>query len=1227
MADLSLYSLTLLPPGSILASVVGNFAGLKSQELVLARGSNLEIYRPSVSEGTLGPPLLVHPTFSIIRDIQAFRIAGSSRDLLLITSDAGRLSILAYDPSLNSLNPAQIETFGKTGIRRVVPGQYMALDPKGRAVMLASLEKNKLVYILNRDDKARVTISSPLEAHKPHTLCYSLVGVDVGYENPIFAALEVDYNGGGDKKLTFYELDLGLNHVIQRSTVIVDQEANFLIHVPGGNDGPSGVIVAATNYLTYYTLDPKVSPLRLPLPRRQYENSSDIDSLPVIVTGVVHKIRGQFFILLQSNLGDLYKVTFELNGISIDDIKIKYFDTIPVSKSLNVFKSGFLFSASEAGDPGYYQFEKLADDDDEREISHRAYEVNPELVEATARFRIKSLDNLVKVDSLNSLNPCMSGIVANLKNDDDPTPQIYTVSGQRNQSRLQCREFGRRVTEIVSSELPGSPQFVWTTRLTSRDEFDAYIVLSFLNATLVLSIGETVEEVTDSGLLGDVCTLLIQQVGLDSLIQVHSGGLRHISLDKTLTTWTPPSDSGEVVLATANNSQVCLVLGSNQIVYFEIDEFGQLNEYQDRLELNGRPTAIALGEVAPGKIRSNFLAVGLQDSTVRIFSLDPDSTLENLAVQALSAPCHDIKTIIMADNTLYLHMGLTNGTYIKTVVDSLTGELSGAVVRFLGPVPVRLAKVFINQEPAILALGSKVWAGYIFNDIFQLIPLSYVPLGFVSSFKSPGCLEGLVGIESNHLRIFTLDSTNLYDKFTISEIALKFTPRRVVDGGKFLYIVGADKNTQYIESTDLYRMVTIPGTWSSAVQVVNTQTMQISEEDVLENNEAAFGITKCQFKSTNSNEEYLIVATSVSQEYLPRKSCTKVSLRTYIITDHGSSLQFVHSTTLDREFQEAPTSLIAFQGKLLVGLGSVLRVYDMGSKQLLRKAEIDLASYSVTQVSSMDTQGNRIVIGDLRQGCYLLVYKSADNIFIPFCDDFVARPITLVKFLDYDTVMATDRWGNFFTLRCPKDVSEASDEDKYGIHIKAKPKILYGTMSKFTLVNHQFLGGDLATSLHKTNLLTGTDVEETNNYECVLWTGLQGTLGLMIPILTRSDQEFFAALQAIVLSYLDQIAKQCVITNNQDDMPQLQNDFSETVAGSPMPFTGSDLKLLGQGTGRDHLKYRSYYSPVRSTVDGDVCELYLKFSRKIKSQIAKELGRTYWDIEKKIMDIRSRVAY
>ena len=39
------------------------------------------------------------------------------------------------------------------------------------------------------------------------------------------------------------------------------------------------------------------------------------------------------------------------------------------------------------------------------------------------------------------------------------------------------------------------------------------------------------------------------------------------------------------------------------------------------------------------------------------------------------------------------------------------------------------------------------------------------------------------------------------------------------------------------------------------------------------------------------------------------------------------------------EADDAPLALIAFQGRLVAGVGKALRIYDMGKKKLLRKAE------------------------------------------------------------------------------------------------------------------------------------------------------------------------------------------------------------------------------------------------------------------------------------------------
>lgn len=52
------------------------------------------------------------------------------------------------------------------------------------------------------------------------------------------------------KTLTFYEMDLGLNHVIRKAIMPIDRSAHLLIAVPG-DDGPGGILVICENFVIY----------------------------------------------------------------------------------------------------------------------------------------------------------------------------------------------------------------------------------------------------------------------------------------------------------------------------------------------------------------------------------------------------------------------------------------------------------------------------------------------------------------------------------------------------------------------------------------------------------------------------------------------------------------------------------------------------------------------------------------------------------------------------------------------------------------------------------------------------------------------------------------------------------------------------------------------------------------------------------------------------------------
>lgn len=102
------------------------------------------------------------------------------------------------------------------------------------------------------------------------------------------------------------------------------------------------------------------------------------------------------------------------------------------------------------------------------------------------------------------------------------------------------------------------------------DEFDAYIIVSFVNATLVLSIGDTVEEVTDSGFLGTTPTLCCSALGDDALVQVYPDGIRHIRADRRVNEWKAPNKK-TIVKCAVNQRQVVIALSGGELVYFEMD--------------------------------------------------------------------------------------------------------------------------------------------------------------------------------------------------------------------------------------------------------------------------------------------------------------------------------------------------------------------------------------------------------------------------------------------------------------------------------------------------------------------------------------------------------------------------------------------------------------------------------------------------------------------------------
>nr|GEW42316.1 spliceosome-associated protein 130 A [Tanacetum cinerariifolium] len=126
-----LYNLTLQQATGIVTAITGTFSGQsKSQEIIVARGKTLTLLRPD--ENGKIQTILSHDVFGSIRSLSQFRLTGGSKDYIVVGSDSGRIVILEYNKEKNVFDKVHQETFGKSGSRRIVPGQYLAVDPKGR---------------------------------------------------------------------------------------------------------------------------------------------------------------------------------------------------------------------------------------------------------------------------------------------------------------------------------------------------------------------------------------------------------------------------------------------------------------------------------------------------------------------------------------------------------------------------------------------------------------------------------------------------------------------------------------------------------------------------------------------------------------------------------------------------------------------------------------------------------------------------------------------------------------------------------------------------------------------------------------------------------------------------------------------------------------------------------------------------------------------------------------
>ena len=293
-----------------------------------------------------------------------------------------------------------------------------------------------------------------------------------------------------------------------------------------------------------------------------------------------------------------------------------YFDTLPVCNAMCISRNGLFFAASDFGDHHLY---RIVGDGSTTEVTHgktsskdnqdtkqpktkkakKTKKTNNDISTTSTGFIPTTVSNLEMVDTIDSTAAILDCFSIDLCN--EGTPQTYALCGRGNRSSLRVLRYGLPVDDFTrGAALPGVPENVWSLKGLVSDEFDKYMVVSFSNATLVLSVGEQVKEVKDSGFKSNIQTLLVITLADGAgHAQVHPEGILMVLPGKEKTEWKPPLGK-RVLCAAGNERQLIIGLEGGTLVYFEMGQNGQMLNSGTH-EIGNEITCVDVGAVPPGR--------------------------------------------------------------------------------------------------------------------------------------------------------------------------------------------------------------------------------------------------------------------------------------------------------------------------------------------------------------------------------------------------------------------------------------------------------------------------------------------------------------------------------------------------------------------------------------------------------------------------------------------------
>ncbi|GJJ70931.1 hypothetical protein EMPS_03281 [Entomortierella parvispora] len=831
---------------------------------------------------------------------------------------------------------------------------------------------------------------------------------------------------------------------------------------------------------------------------------------------------------------------------------------------------------------------------------------------------------------------------------------LFVCSGMKEEGSIKRIRSGITVESTGSSgdNFFAGATGLWSVKESATDEFDTFIVTSFIQQTKIMrsGLGGSLEDVSES--VGFDLTLDTLEAGRlkdQILFQVHRGGVIAVQPGTDLKCSWQSNDS-VVASACWVNEGILMIgqisAGSSSLVLLKLAssvEEGSNSVLELKViatrSLSAEPTTIHCWQVETAGQSSSpsprpslqYCCVGSLEPSILVFQITKDQirdvyteSLAQAGLESVTIP-HSICVLTDNDNKRKVAVGLRDGSIISYdwngPADSSTAPsrvLSNPRLFKLGILPVRFAMANQGRCSRVLIYSDRLWQAEL-KDTFEIQSVLFddeisQASAFQTSVQEQSSHPCFVCIVDHDMQLITLQGSSPYNYQTLS---LGQTPRRILDitSKKLLLVATVGDGFPFAETTlqlvDPERASNEPG----------LEKQHVVCETSLKQGEAVFSMAEWKIPRPNKSDAvYICIGTGL---FSP--TGTEISAAA---PKHGRLVIFSvkQSKKGDRKFRKvemelrwamsmpAPVFAIStfIDMKILISNGSTLKLMglDLENKTLVEKA-IYRERWPIVQISS---SGSMICTGSRREAICFYEYqaatageRSADRIrFIKS-----ARSMRIVSdclALSPEFAVGVDLSGGIFGIGySPEDPNcQHTLVDRFSIHVGEVMNRIRLTklwpaeersMKGVALSQHQTAVGE-ESSISQTGFSSAITATSQTGHASIESTQLSLDRWVLLP--WTLPEESFASSQALTQASSSSLhlrtAPQALIggslIGSLVGFWRLRSSLYPILHAlqTVMQTTYEGRPLLGN----QHDRYRSLSSPMICTVDGNLLQQFMR---------------------------------